>query len=176
MQNASGKMIVDNSTIPHGMDLKLNIPSASDTAWQRGFLSPEASPNPWGQSTMETSSECKYIWTPTIGFPYKRKQNEYYQTFRTEKSLRVLDGGEPNQLKDIPTSVSIKEHDNFLLTKADAGRRFLTSNENENREIEGSPAQQQIPWDHNQGQRTCHPPRHLQIQVRPTGKQRYFTH
>lgn len=50
-----------NDKLPQGIDLKVNFPSASDTAWQRAVLSPGASPKPWGQSTSKTSSEYKYI-------------------------------------------------------------------------------------------------------------------
>lgn len=106
--------------VPQGMDLKLKTPSASDTAWQRGFLSPDASPNPWGQSTMETSSECKYIWTPSIGFPYKRKQNDFCQMLRIEDSRQVLNGREPNELNATPIAVIMTE---ILLMKAEEGKK-----------------------------------------------------
>jgi len=82
-----------SNDLPQGMDLKLKIPSASDTAWQRDFLSPAASPDPWGQSTMETSSECKYIWTPRIGFPYKRKQNNFYKKIKIKNRDRQVHDG-----------------------------------------------------------------------------------
>lgn len=62
-----------NQILPHGSDLKVKIPSASDTAWQRAFLCPGELPEPWGQFTSKTSSEYKKKWTPNIGFPYQKK-------------------------------------------------------------------------------------------------------
>lgn len=66
-----------NGELPHGIDLNVNIPSASDTAWQRAFLSPGALAEPWGQSTSKTLSEYKYMWTPNIGFPYQKNTKKF---------------------------------------------------------------------------------------------------
>lgn len=45
--------------LPHGMDLNVNLPWASDTAWQRAFVVPGGVPEPWGHSTSKASLEVK---------------------------------------------------------------------------------------------------------------------
>ena len=76
-------------------------------------------------------------------------------------------------LSDTPTSVSNKDH-NISCTHESREWKEVSNIKRKRKHCNGLPAQQQTPWDHNQGQRICHPPHHLQIQVRPTGNQRYF--
>lgn len=46
-------------SLPQGIEVNVNIPSASDTAWQRAFPNPGALPESCGQFTSKTSSEYR---------------------------------------------------------------------------------------------------------------------
>lgn len=61
--------------LPQGIELNVNFPSASDTAWQRATPCRGPWAEPCKHSISDTSSEYKKIWTPNIGFPWKRKKN-----------------------------------------------------------------------------------------------------
>ena len=105
------------SYLPHGIDLNVNFPSASDTAWQRAFLFPGPGPAPWGQFTSETSSEYKYIWTPNIGLPYMWTAKHYRKSAKVKirweegkKTLTLIVQKANHQCQHITEIFAVQKH------------------------------------------------------------------
>jgi hypothetical protein len=75
--------------LPQGIELNVNFPSASDTAWQRAASCRGPLAEPCKHSISETSSEYKKIWTPNIGLPWKKKNQKERHNYKRKDLIEL---------------------------------------------------------------------------------------